>query len=272
VPTSVEEGERWLYGLPLTEFVTSRDASAKELRVSGHKELAAAVKALRKPSVLAAELNRVIRADPSGIDSIVGAAEALRAAQGSTDRSTFVELQTAYRDAVSAIANESKTHRVEVGVALQAAATNADHEAALRAGTFQVVPIHDGGFSNAGDSDGTVAAKRRSLKPASATASTPQAEQAAHRAALVAASAELEAARKALAATTHELDDARSANLAADAAIVKAKRQLAEAVDASRRAKVQVKGASQAELLATREPERAGAMLAAEKASATDGS
>ena len=66
-----------LYGLPLDEFVKERDALAKRLR-GEDREAAAAVKALRKPTVGAWALNQAIRRRRSETDELLETADALR--------------------------------------------------------------------------------------------------------------------------------------------------------------------------------------------------
>ena len=70
-----------LYGLPLEEFTPARDALAKELKAAGHKDEAAEVKRLRKPSLAAWALNRVARDHPEAIGQLREAGADLRAAQ-----------------------------------------------------------------------------------------------------------------------------------------------------------------------------------------------
>jgi hypothetical protein len=70
-----------LYGLPLEEFTPTRDALAKELKAAGHKDEAAEVKSLRKPSVAAWALNLVARQHPDAIEGLRAAGTDLRAAQ-----------------------------------------------------------------------------------------------------------------------------------------------------------------------------------------------
>jgi hypothetical protein len=70
-----------LYGLPLEEFVPERDALAKRLRADNRREDAAAVRALRKPSVAAWAANQVLRSQPSKARALLEAGDALRAAQ-----------------------------------------------------------------------------------------------------------------------------------------------------------------------------------------------
>src|SRR5215207_4669118 len=69
-----------LYGLPLGEFTTARNARAKALKQQD-PELAAAVAALPKPSVAAGALNVLAREDPSEVRALIQSGKRLRAAQ-----------------------------------------------------------------------------------------------------------------------------------------------------------------------------------------------
>jgi hypothetical protein len=53
-----------LYALDPSEFTAARDARAAETRQAGDRELAAAVKGLRRPSAAAAALNLLARERP----------------------------------------------------------------------------------------------------------------------------------------------------------------------------------------------------------------
>ncbi|MFL5875566.1 MAG: hypothetical protein ACJ76T_06695 [Solirubrobacteraceae bacterium] len=75
-----EEIDR-LYGLPLEQFVSGRDALAKRLRGEKRRKDADAVKALRKPTVAAWAANQVLRSQPDGRRALLEAGDALRAAQ-----------------------------------------------------------------------------------------------------------------------------------------------------------------------------------------------
>ena len=70
-----------LYGLPLAEFTRARDQAARELREAGKREDAARVKALRKPTVAAGAVNRLVREHRGEVERFLGAAAALRDAQ-----------------------------------------------------------------------------------------------------------------------------------------------------------------------------------------------
>jgi hypothetical protein len=70
-----------LYGLPLDQFTPARDELARRLRREGDREGAAAITALRKPSVAAWALNQVQRSDRASVERLIAAGEALRDAQ-----------------------------------------------------------------------------------------------------------------------------------------------------------------------------------------------
>jgi hypothetical protein len=70
-----------LYGLPLERFVTERTALARGLRRAGNRDEAAAVAALRKPSVAAWAVNQLIRTQRQAVADLFRAGDALRQAQ-----------------------------------------------------------------------------------------------------------------------------------------------------------------------------------------------
>ena len=78
---ALDEFQDELFGLPLDEFVAQRDARAKELRASGDREAADAVKKLRKPTVSAWAVNQLARRERDTLDTLLAAGEALRRAQ-----------------------------------------------------------------------------------------------------------------------------------------------------------------------------------------------
>src|SRR2546423_638852 len=77
----VEEAAESLYGLPLDEFTSARNAAAKELRDRGLRAEADEVKALAKPSVAAWAVNQLTRRRHADLDEFLDAAEAAREAQ-----------------------------------------------------------------------------------------------------------------------------------------------------------------------------------------------
>lgn len=77
--TLVEVADR-LYGLPPSDFTPARDEIVKEHRRTD-RELADAVKALRKPSIAAWVVNLLVRRDPAQVDQVLAVGAALREAQ-----------------------------------------------------------------------------------------------------------------------------------------------------------------------------------------------
>jgi len=142
-PTSLDEAKELLYGLPLKSFVAERDFLVKQIWAAGNRDLANEVKTLRKPSMVAAEVNHIVRADPEGVDLILQAATLLRAAQtGALEGSTIdaSELQQQYRAAIRGLSQSAPTRRAEVRAALEAATIDEASQADLRPGCLVVVP------------------------------------------------------------------------------------------------------------------------------------
>jgi hypothetical protein len=80
MPPEPDERIAHLYGLPLEEFTSARNALAAELRAEGDPDRAATVKALRKPSAAAWAVNRLVRAEPDLVEALLGAGGELRQA------------------------------------------------------------------------------------------------------------------------------------------------------------------------------------------------
>ncbi|HAY68105.1 MAG TPA: hypothetical protein DCY82_07435 [Acidimicrobiaceae bacterium] len=142
-PTSLDDAKELLYGLPLKSFVAERDFLVKQIWAAGNRDLANEVKTLRKPSMVAAEVNHIVRADPEGVDLILQAATLLRAAQtGALEGSTIdaSELQQQYRAAIRGLSQSAPTRRAEVRAALEAATIDEASQDDLRSGCLVVVP------------------------------------------------------------------------------------------------------------------------------------
>ncbi len=75
--TEVDE----LFTMAPAEFVAARNALAKALKADGHRDEAAAVAALRRPTVPDWALNSVALQDPDVVADAVDAAEHLRSVQ-----------------------------------------------------------------------------------------------------------------------------------------------------------------------------------------------
>ncbi|NNF56332.1 MAG: hypothetical protein HKN03_18040 [Acidimicrobiales bacterium] len=139
-----------LYAEPNESFVERRNELVKEIRSAGNRELAAEVKALRKPSAAARELNRIARTDPSGVTALLESVEALREGQAALVTGQpvdFPSLQATYRALVDALSSTAaEPYRFEVKSAIEAAALDTDGQHRLRKGTFVTAPASTGAF------------------------------------------------------------------------------------------------------------------------------
>src|SRR4051812_29198994 len=107
-----------LYGLALDEFVPRRDALAKQARAEGRREDAAAIAALRKPSVAAWAANQAIRSQPRAARELWAAGDALLAAHHAVLRR---------KGSGDALREASARHRAALRELLTAAAGLLDH-------------------------------------------------------------------------------------------------------------------------------------------------
>jgi hypothetical protein len=94
-----------LYGLPLDEWTQARNDLAARLRKAHQSEQAEAVRALRKPSVVAWTVNQLARSEPRAMRDLLAAGDRLRSVQEDALRgrggATEVQRATAAeRDAV----------------------------------------------------------------------------------------------------------------------------------------------------------------------------
>jgi flagellar biosynthesis GTPase FlhF len=151
-----------LFDLPGEQFVAARDALAKALP----KDERAAVKALRRPSKLAEEVNHAVRA--RGADDVLAAADALR---GGDVRGGSKALDAAIRALrVSA----------EAALGVRVAALDDAFREDLRAGRLQALPEGGGfGFGDVVLQEREPAAPAKAAKPAAKGAAKPAAKGAA---------------------------------------------------------------------------------------------
>jgi len=103
-----------LYALPLEEFTPARDAKAKELKAE--KELAAAVKKLKKPSVAAWVVNLFVRREAEQVEQVIAVGAALREAQEGMDGAELRALTRQRRQLTSAVTDQARTLAREEGL------------------------------------------------------------------------------------------------------------------------------------------------------------
>jgi hypothetical protein len=147
-------------------FVAERDGLVKELRAAGHDELAAQVKALRKPTAATWALNQLSVRDAEGVEALFETGRQLRAAQqaalsgGRGD--DLVTASAARREAVASLTRVALSAMEEAGQrgapqadaiasALEAASIDNAIGARLASGTLETVPTAGGdlGFGEA---------------------------------------------------------------------------------------------------------------------------
>ena len=162
--TTLDEAIDELYAGPVTGFVAERNRLAAELRAAGDRDTAAAVKALRKPTVAADALNKALRADERALDGLLASLDDLRRAQrgtasGESDRADLVEAQARYREAVAAVAAAASTQELAVAAAIDAAAV-AGRDDELRQAAFVNPPERSGGFGIEAPPDSPPAPRR----------------------------------------------------------------------------------------------------------------
>lgn len=152
VPPAAE----FLFELKPEEFTTERDRLAKELKKSGEDEEAAAVKALKRPTVTAYALNLVARRYGGLIENVLAAGERMRTA---TSRGKMDEAKAERQKAIAEITSQAAglmaeedrpvtaQVREKITETLLAAATDDETRDSLKSGTLlkEAVPSGFGG-------------------------------------------------------------------------------------------------------------------------------
>lgn len=104
-----------LYAGSLDDFTDARNAAARQC---GERQLAASVKKLRKPSVAAWAVNRLVRRESEQIDSVLELAASLRAAAEALDGDELRALTRQRRQLTNALATSARSLAREAGVRL----------------------------------------------------------------------------------------------------------------------------------------------------------
>lgn len=138
-----------LYGVDPAEFVAERDRIVKDLRAEGRKEDAAAVKALRRPSVPVWALNQVARRHASDLEALVDATDAVRDTLESggdvrdalgTRRDALRAVVRRAREVVAASGRAADAQEREIEAALLVVIDVPDALVALKGGKLPAVP------------------------------------------------------------------------------------------------------------------------------------
>jgi hypothetical protein len=103
-----------LYALPLGDFTPARDALVKEHKAD--KELAARIKALKKPSLAAWVVNLLVRRDAAQVDQVLQVGTALREAQANLDGEELRALTRQRRQLTAAVTTQARGLAREEGI------------------------------------------------------------------------------------------------------------------------------------------------------------
>ena len=96
-----------LYGLPPEEFTVARDQRAAQARKAGDRDLAAAIKKLRRPTASAALANRLVRERRDQVAELLGLGAAMRDAQAHLAGEELRRLSQEGQQAVTALSREA---------------------------------------------------------------------------------------------------------------------------------------------------------------------
>lgn len=260
-----------LFAVDPAQFVAERDRIAKALRAEGKRDEAAAVRALRRPTVPTWALNQVARRHPAEIAELADAAarardaqdEVLAGADGSVLREALAERRSALRDVIrraGAVVDDSGRsgdgQERAIESTLQRVIDSGDLVDALRRG--ELTDVADGsdgadddvssmfqlpGGVSPGRAPATSTAKPKpkgkpgATAPANATAEAEARTELETKRAVAVAEAEVER-------RTSELDDAEGELAEAEMVAADAEAELAAAQERAKEARAAVTAAS----------------------------
>ena len=104
-----------LYGLDPADFTARRDALAGEARKGGDRDLATAIKALKKPSAAAFTVNLMARTHAEEIDRLIALGGRLREAQAALSGDDLRALGRQRQQLVAGVAQEARRTAREAG-------------------------------------------------------------------------------------------------------------------------------------------------------------
>jgi len=111
-----------LYGLPPSAFREARDERAGQARAAGERDLADAIRKLRRPTVSAWLVNRLAREAPGQVDELLELGESLREAQQALAGDRLRELSTQRRRLVTGLVQEARRLAEQAGQPFSASA------------------------------------------------------------------------------------------------------------------------------------------------------
>jgi hypothetical protein len=263
-----------LYGLPASEFVTAREALARELRAEGRGDRSAAVHALRRPTVVAWSINQVARTQAARVSALVRVSADVQDAQRRAAGGSAADLRSLSRrrrtlldeltEAAATLTDNPTAHGAAIAATLDGASLDPDLQPALVAGCLarELPPTARFPVGDPPDATRPAPARTRAAKPARDDLAIRRAEQALVQARARAADADTDARDAAQAvgdgeqrvdATTRRITELQAALDEARVELREAKRHLVDA----RRAATSARSAQQRATAALRTAERA---------------
>jgi hypothetical protein len=221
-----------VYHAPLEDFISRRDALAKQLRAEKRPADAALVKALRKPSRMAWTLDGVMHEDPSSIERL--AAAIVETQTGADLRTALDTVKEAVRSvaAVGARVAVRAGHPIEtnaLATAVHAIIGDASAFAAFRGGRLTDVP-QGGGLDLLSALPAKPASTRTASPPSAPTVGAPEPPKPDPRVELAAsARAEMLRSEKVLAEAREQSEHAMESLRVAESRLDAAERALAHA-------------------------------------------
>ena len=107
-----------LYGLPAQEFTGARDRMAADIRRAGDRDLAAAVKKLRRPTATAWFANQLVRHYPQQVAELLDTGAALRRAQADLDVDGLRHQTQAGQQLIRVLARQARQLAADTGQSL----------------------------------------------------------------------------------------------------------------------------------------------------------
>ena len=174
-----------LFRLPPDQFTAARDQLAAQVREGGDREAASAIKALRKPTLIAWALNQLSRRERAGLEALVASGDDLRAAQrralSGVEGSAFREAMERRRKLVRQLTRQAvqilgeagrgpQSAEEEIARCLEAVSTDPETASAVLEGRLVKPVVGSSGFeafsrlSVVGEATGSEVAERAERK------------------------------------------------------------------------------------------------------------
>jgi hypothetical protein len=104
-----------LYGLAPDEFTAARTSAEREARAAGDRALAGDIKALRRPSLAAWAVNRLVRDRAELVEQVVALGGSLRQAQSLLQGDALRDLARQRRQLIAAVVSETRSLAAQSG-------------------------------------------------------------------------------------------------------------------------------------------------------------